>query len=382
MKGNKNPRRYLPVILLAFLIIRFGFLIWQNRNNFVANYREGFRGLESLYNHSQYRQKIRPQIITDELVYAYAAGEYLNGTSPILIQSEQPPLGKYLIGLSILLFNNPNIIVAGFFPVFLYGCYILSLYLGLPRVFGLFAILAISYETLITDQLRYVPQLDIFLLTYHVWAINCVISAIEKKSGFRYITAAALLGLAMMTKIFTVTIPLYIILSVIWVVYNPKRIKYVFMGMIPVLIICFVSYYRIYHDGMSFIDVFRIQKWIFLYHQDKISRFFTVWPLVYLNRWYVWWGDIPVIQDKSWSFTWPLTLTGLLAYLALTIRKIVRNNSKPAHIIITVWSLIYLTVLSLSQASARYLIPIIPYAYILSVLIIYTGYNRWRKNSI
>lgn len=49
----------------------------------------------------------RQKTVSDETVYIAAAVAQNNGTSPTDINFEHPPLGKYLIGLGILIFRNP-----------------------------------------------------------------------------------------------------------------------------------------------------------------------------------------------------------------------------------------------------------------------------------
>src|SRR5574341_210244 len=85
-----------------------------------------FQTLENLYNQSQYRQKNPTSLIPDHTVFRYAAGAYLRGVDPILINSETTPLGKYFIALSILIFRNDATLVIGLAFLTLYALWLLG----------------------------------------------------------------------------------------------------------------------------------------------------------------------------------------------------------------------------------------------------------------
>jgi hypothetical protein len=214
-----------------------------------------------------------------------------------------------------------------------------------------------------------VPLLDIYILAFHIWAI--ILGAMAVKSGkpFFYIFSMIILGMAMMTKIFTVTLPLYAIITVFWIIRYPRNlIPVIFSGICIFGIFC-LSYWRIFQDGMTPVDILKIQKWIFWYNQSKINRFFTIWPLIFQNRWYVWWGPEETISDKSWNLSWPVLFGGSFIYQAKAL--IMRFKGYPIIMqMIIIWTLIYFILMSLSQASARYLLPVMPYVYLMTVFVI------------
>ena len=53
--------------------------------------------------------------------------------------------------------------------------------------------------------------------------------------------------------------------------------------------------------------------------------------------------------------------------------------SKAAQIVY-LWTIMYFIMISLNQSSARYLIPILPFAYIFAADVLCGWYNRLRKN--
>src|SRR3989338_11667650 len=107
MTSSKSQRNKITILITLFLIVsitaRLVYLLHPFSRFFSRSYDYDF--LENSYLHSQYVQEINPSWIPDEGVYSYAAGNYLQGGNPVLVDPSQPPLGKYFIGLSIILFS-------------------------------------------------------------------------------------------------------------------------------------------------------------------------------------------------------------------------------------------------------------------------------------
>src|SRR3990167_213581 len=126
-------------ILLFFILIRPVSLVFQNSQLFFSrNYEKTYPSLKKLYYSSQYVSK-KPVIITDEALEAFAGGAFLKGLNPILIVHDQPPLGRYITALSIVLFENENtlsifLFFTSLFALFLVGRLVLknTLYALIP----------------------------------------------------------------------------------------------------------------------------------------------------------------------------------------------------------------------------------------------------------
>jgi hypothetical protein len=366
---NQVKIALLGMVILIRLIILFS----SNIDKFLLTYWDKFSGLEKVYLNSQYISTTPIYIIPDETAYSYVSGAYLKGASPIMIQPDVPPLGKYLIGLSIALFNNQNIVIGLTYLIFIAGCYTLAKLIGMSIFQSALVTLCISFEPLISDQIKYMPLMDIIMINLHIWAIIFCGAGIQKQKAKMFLFGIIFIGMAMMVKIFTISLPLYVIVNIFWIIKFPKQIKIPIIGVLLTLIIFCLTYGRIYWDGKTPIDVFRIQKWILWYHRSKINHLFTVWPLIFLNRWYVWWGDQTVITDKSWSLTWPFVFGGAIIYFFKNgINKILKFEATLQ--IIIVWVLGYSIMMSFGQATARYLLPILPYVYFLTILVLHSIY--------
>lgn len=55
--------------------------------------------------------------IDDGTLYIYAAEAYFKGDDPTTINFEHPPLGKYIFGLSLFLFNRVLVLNIGLFSI-------------------------------------------------------------------------------------------------------------------------------------------------------------------------------------------------------------------------------------------------------------------------
>ena len=100
----------------------------------------------------------------DDTLYAYAGWRYMQGVSPDQILFEHPPLGKYLIGLSIAVFGNQNML--GFI---LGACTLILLYLTAAELGGR-GVITLAPVLLALDRLfitfSHISFLDIYMLFF------------------------------------------------------------------------------------------------------------------------------------------------------------------------------------------------------------------------
>lgn len=357
-------KKYLSLLLFLCILFRTGWLVYQNRGRYVSDYWTRYQTLQNVFGQSQYQMKAWKYWIPDETVYSYAGGAYLRGADPIIVESTQPPLGKYLISLSILVTGNENVMVSVFFVLFIIGIYLLCKQVTGSTVISQIVVLLALFERLFTDQITISPLLDIFLITFLVFGIITASLALEKRKPLILLATYACFGAALMTKVWLVgmvfvgPVTLYILLR------YTKYYRYVIGGIIIVLGITLLSYVRMFMDGYNIIQVLLVQKWLYWYQNGKRSGLFTIWPLIFLNRWYVWWGNAPIAQDMNWSVSWPIVIgSGILAGVRILMKPF--TNVKTSLYLTGILTIVYALFMSLGQASARYLLPLLPLVYIL-----------------
>ena len=338
---------------------------------YTPDYWIRYESLKNVYGQSQYTMKEWKSWIPDEIVYAYAAGAYLKGANPIIVEPTQPPLGKYLIGLSVLLTNNEHISIAVFYICMLFGIYLLVLLMTNNSVVSLGAVLIASFERLFVDQLSFSPLLDMFFITFILYAVIAASFALKKDKPFYLLFSYLLLGCSMMTKVWLIGIVFTGVITLFVFLKKPKYFWYIIGGGIIILVTTLLVYTRMFMDGYTAIEVLKVQKWLYWYQNGKLNHLFTIWPLIFLNKWYVWWGEIPIIQDASWVMSWPIVIGSGIAASLYGVSSILKKLD-PAIQISALCIIAYSVFISLGQASARYLLPFLPICYSMMIWAIFS----------
>lgn len=375
----KSKIIFLTLLLLFF--IRPAFTIYEQRDKyFFGGYNQKFESYKYLYYSSQYVQKKNPIIIPDEIFELFTAGAYLNGLNPILITHDHPPMGRYILAVSIYFFDNAN-------PVFLLLCFfsLLGIFYISKEVFGSSIIALIpmgifANEPLFLDKLVHSPTLEPIQLPFIIFAMLAFIKGIQaKKYFFWFIATAFLLGFVISTRFFIIGVFLVISMYITFLLINRdiRRIV-VFTCCLPLsIVVLLVSYTITFFAGYNIIKVLGIQKYIYFYHKSKFILPFTFWDLFLFNRWHTWWGDRSIIPDSNWILFWPLSFVLSLANIILSLVRLIKFN--PAEIFLMVWLAMYILMLSTGYTSTRYFLPIIPFFYILSISLILKLYKKYYK---
>lgn len=342
---------------------------------FVPYYTEAiYKNLENLYNASQYRLKEPTALIADEIVFRYAAGAYIRGVDPILINSEHTPLGKYFIGASILLFQTDTVAIVFFGVLSLVTLWFLGrLALG-DSIWALVPVALWSNEKLFRNQFLVTPLLDIIQLPFVLLTLLAFIK--EQKKGI-YIWTALALGFVAATKSVVPTILLVVTFVGFLVV--KRRFRHItnFFLWLPISLgVLALSYTRTFFNGYSFWDFLGFQKWILLYQQSKLIFPFSFWRLMLFNQWQTWWGEMKVMPVEDWRWTWPVLVLVPLGLVLVYRRKIVKNSPL---LVLLLWAFVYEVFLSFGIVATRFFLPLLPVLY---VLLVYSGREILRKRGV
>lgn len=371
-------KKWLIGILFTLIVCRLGTTIYSQKTKYVSDYWTRFGVLRDVYGSSQYVMKGWKYWIPDETVYSYAAGAYIQGANPIIVEPTQPPLGKYLIALSVLATGNENIAVAVFYVLLIAGIYVFSYQMTRSVVVALLVTLSASCERLFSDQLSSTPLLDIFHITFILFGLICASMALDKKKPVMLLLSFMFLGMSLMIKVWLVGTVFVIPLTLYIFIRYPSYKYFVFAGLGIMLLILLFSYTRMFQDGYSLIQVLKVQKWLYWYQAGKQNRLFLIWPLIFANRWYVWWGESPVSFDPNWSVSWPIMIgTGLLASFRILTGYLKKANS--ALLLSSLSIPAYCIFISMGQPSARYLLPILPICYCLAGWAMFVLVSRFKQ---
>lgn len=372
---------YVLAALTAFSAL---LLLFNNSNSyFSTNFWERYPTLKDAYGSSQYVIKDPKGWIPDEIVNAYAGAAYVSeGVSPIIIAADTPPLGRYLIGLSAVLTGNENvfIIISGIGSLIV--MFLLGKMLFKSSLFAILPVFLLSLEPLFRNQFKYVPLLDIMQLFFLLLAFLFFMKGIEKKITTKRLVvffslASLFLGMFISTKFYatgvTVIVAWYAVL--LW---NKEYKKMVYLtATLPISVLfLLLNYVQLLFQGYNIREFLGVQRYIFEYHKSQLIKPFTIWPLLILNQWHVWYGNKPIISESQWLITWPiLTINMVIVFIAYMVRKIPKNTVFEPLLF---WSIIYMLFFSFGQVTARYLVILIPVMYL---LFFYAVQVIWKKYS-
>lgn len=369
VKRNRYAKQAL--FLLALFIVFFypAFTVFKQKNVFLGRgYTENYKALKNLYYSSQYAKKDHPSIIPDEALESFAGGIFLEGLNPILIVHDQPPLGRYIIALSIFLFDNASTIIVPLLCFSILGIYLLS-YKVLSNIFtALIPVGIFSNEPLFINKLFYNPLLEPIQLPFIIFSIYFFIVGLDKKKPIPWFALSSImLGFVISIRFFILGLALLMAMLAIFLVEKgiSKKMMY-FLFTLPLsLVVLVCSYTKTLQAGYSVLQIFGIQKYILFYQKSKFILPFSFWDLILFNRWHTWWGSNAILSDPQWILIWPIALIITLLYLVLYILK--KISFSMSEKILLSWVFFLCCMLSVGYTSTRYFLPLLPFLYILSV---------------
>jgi hypothetical protein len=360
---------------LIFFIIALINVVNPIRQN-LGKFTERFdpKLYEKKYNNSQYviPQSIHP--ISDEELLSYAGYRYATGLNPILINSDHPPLGKYIIGWVTLLTGN-NRLVSVFFAL---GNMILvfSLIYFLTKSFLLssLGILFLSFDSMFIDQITHSPILDIIQVFFLLFYFLFLIFWLKKERFWKIIIMGLALGAMSAIKLY---FPVFVVLAttIITLIFLKKTVKKNFLLILMVTLLTGLvytfSYLVFFLKGNSFHAFLGVQKWIFLFWKNNSVQSYKfigdALTLILFNQWKVWWGNKTYIQFELWTILWPVFfVAGVISATYILVNavkiffsnkvKIFKNNLLfQSLILISVWIFLSTIYLSFLPISPRYL---------------------------
>ncbi|KKQ34477.1 MAG: hypothetical protein US50_C0047G0004 [Candidatus Nomurabacteria bacterium GW2011_GWB1_37_5] len=365
-------RSWMTLFLMGFILWRLWITIIPNVRAYIdPYYTEGiYKNLERVFNESQYRKTKDPAIIPDQTVFSYAAGAYLHGVDPILVNSETTPLGKYAAGLFILILKNDKFVALPFGFATLIILFLLAKRILGDSSWALVPVAVVANDILFLNQLKTAPLLDIIQLPFIFLSILLFLVEYPKR---RFIATAIALGLVMATK---THFPAFLLLGSFGIFLLMQKEMPTLVRLIITLPLSLgvlaLSYTRTFLNGYTLLDFLGFQKWVILYQKSKLLYPFSVWRLIFLNQWQTWWGNMSVIAADDWQITWAIGtgLTFLFIFLLFRRRfpelKLPQFRESYTVWVLVWWVLVYGAFLSLGVVSSRFLLPFLPVAYILA----------------
>lgn len=372
----KKIKLLLSILLLTLTCLNIANFIKQNSLLYTEKFNPDY--YRNLWGQSQYVTTTPTQMLPDEIVYSYAAWEYMHGVNPAVFNADQPPLGKYFIGISEIWFGNPRFpgpvfnilcLVALFFLANL----ILKNYLWSAALVNLF-----SFEKIFMVQMKYAPLLDNIQLFFILVSFILFVKFLQNMRINKFLILSFLtLGLVAVTKFWITSFVIYIIWLLYILIKKNRAVTVKFILFSPtILITMLLTYIPAFLQGTTLREFFGVQKYIYSFHQTKLNFDpLAVWDLLIFNRWHSFSG---IRHSVDWQITWPfITILSVAAIIIILRRKKLKGTIG----MIGIWVMTYFVLLSLSSILSRYLIPVLPALYILNFWLIKEYLGAGRKST-
>lgn len=343
-------------LLLFMMVVSFSVFLIKNSAGYLQKF--DFERLDNLYNHSQFAQESqnRTDIIQDEDLYAYSGWYYLKFGKLDIINIEHPPLGKYLIGLSILLFRNQNIGQIFWGIALLSLLFLISKKIIKNNIFSLLTIFLLSLEALFKDQLNH-SLLDLPLAVFLCFFFLITISS-NKDKPLTFFFQGLSLGIVAAIKYSTVALVAFLTLIIYYLWQKEKKLtqKLLFIGLVASLIFL-SSYFPFFIKNPSVSAFYSLQLKTLKIHLSHVPEYpkFQVFNVLFFNKWLSWWGDKNFIPSGYWNIFWPILTLNFFLTIVINFKK---------NLLINLWTLFYLLFLSFRLFFPRYLFLLLPFLYL------------------
>jgi len=376
----KHLRIFLKISIILFFFFSCIYLLY-----FINNNKNLF---QEVVNKERYKEKFdqsqwiitnkNKNVISDADLYTHIGIEYIKGVDPTTQNFEIPPLGKYLIGSSVVIFFNQRI----FSLIFALFCLLLIFYLVYINTHSIFPSLLATSLTMTSwfflDQIVNAPQMEIFQL-FFLLCLFLFFSLYEKKTKKRYLILAGLsAGGFLSIKFFFVHYFLLMIMFTSYYFISKKKLRKILIDLSVINLFIFLIYvgyyYRFFLLGESVIEFLQIQKWIigfYLKSGIETAKIFAGYlPLIYANRWQFWSKGYPIIHYDYWSITWPIIHSaGIMSLIFLYTKKYMQKN--PFYKLLAIFIIIYSIFLLFTPIWPRYLLLLfVPLQMVISLFII------------
>jgi len=255
-------RKSRMTLILLFII---GLYIYNVQNALFANKLD-----ESWYANVQSRLSSIEKgetpsvenLVFDPELYALAGWLYIHGVPPSEFNFEHPPLAKFFIGISEVLFHSPTSMNAFFGLVTLLVVYLLSIRLFGKTFFALIPVYMLSLEKLFLGAAR-TSTLDIYSAFFVSLAVLMFLYTVKNPKLFPALSVVIGLGVACKWETAFVILAFvgFLLLDRAWM-----KLGY-FMASLPLALLTYATAYTTYFlSGHSFLEFLALQMSIYKFY--------------------------------------------------------------------------------------------------------------------
>ncbi|NTU47317.1 hypothetical protein HGA88_06885 [Candidatus Roizmanbacteria bacterium] len=321
-----------------FILCVVTFILYSYRGYYLTPWN--FSYTRDLFDHSQWSLADSIRQIGDEGLYQLGGYNLVTTGELYVVNPEVPPLGKYLYGLSIVLFHN---------------AYIVSLFMYLIAI-GLFAALASFFfknkllvygsvalfasEPIVFSQAAY-TLLDLPLLIamfIHVLALFHILFRTQKKplhTALLVIICAIGFGAFIAIKI--ALLGIFVFLVDLYFLWKYKKLLYtipIFTIAMATYVFTYLPYFLSHH---SFIDFLKAQKWMLQFYLGSSVKPLYGMPIISLlfGEYKHWTQGATWNRFIEWTIVWPFYLFSLGYAAYLLFKRKVKNEQLSYFVIFT-----------------------------------------------
>jgi predicted membrane-bound dolichyl-phosphate-mannose-protein mannosyltransferase len=270
-----------------------------------------------------------------------------------------------MLGLSVLLFNNQNIILIPFSFALLLLAYLTAKKILKSYFLSLLAIILFSCEYLFLNRSTY-AYLD---LMHAFFILLFIYLAIKNKEGnrFKFIALGLTLGAVASIKYPVPAIILAFSYFLKELVENKlKLIKKYFLFFIFYILFFILTYSPLFlKQGMG--AFLSLQEKALRIHLSHLPEYPPLIPLrvMFTNQWPIWWNEkSPILKTIEWNLFWPI-LAGAIILSPIFYFLEYKQTKKQTHILFFIFSILYFIFLNTRLFFPGYLFLLLPNLYII-----------------
>lgn len=354
-------------LILAIIFFRLALFLYSTRTFFLQPFDVKF--LSQIYSKSQYVIGSASKGIGDDGLYAFAGYYYLFQKGDVTtVNFEHPPLGKYLIGGSILLFKNENVINIFYFVIILIFIYYLGKIILKNEILSLIPVFVFSTNSFFLDNLLR-SLLDLPYTLFFILGVYFFLKGLKRSINFYF--SSLFWAAAFSTRFFPSIVIIYAVFLIILLIYKRSAVLTFLISSLIIPLFYVTIHFSFFLNNHTLIDFLRHKKWML--------SWFTGSPIIVgnllrnvLTGWY-----IDSVGDLKFSSDWNIVWAIVFILGVGRVRKSLFNKNNLEVLVIYALCLafiLYLTFLNIGLL--KYLMPIYPLLTILAIDNIRILYNK------
>lgn len=299
--------KVIKILLVIILVIQLGLVCFTNRSLYTSKFDADY--WRDKYDHSQWKLLYSNRPIGDDGLYLYEGYRLIRGGDPTTFNAEMPPLGKYLIGMSIIIFGNGYIFGLIATTLAILTCYGLFIAVTEDTLLSLAMVAILAFDPLILEQFS-LTMLDSLQLLFFCGFLGSLTLAL-KSAKHRLVSTWSMasgvsLGLFAATK-FPMLTPIFALFAIALIWKSKKRWMPIILFLVSALLAYlapYIPYFTMHHTLMDWIFV---QKFMasFYIHSKLPSAIGSVFTTLFVNK------NINLFTHayehvSQWSPMWPI----------------------------------------------------------------------------